>query len=339
MPVGSSGALLLPIALAPIVAVALETAALMVMLRGQSAGRRLSILLFPLSQVVLVVQAVLAGTWYGLGESFLVLAAALGAICAVVNIPLIMLILRAERRDEERALKQAAERQLAYQEEHLERTRRAAEAVDRTRRQWGERFDEIARALDAGDRARAEELIADARRLVLSPERFCDHSAVDALLASKAGECSRLGIDLKHEVELPRSAGIDDVELCALMSNAVDNAMRACAGLPERRRWVRVASWLRAGMLVIDVTNPYDEVSRGEDGPRRSDGSSAGVPGDRRREDAASGALCVPEHGWGLDIMRSIAARHHGTVDCSQADDIWRTQVTLRVGADALAVP
>lgn len=336
MPAGSSGALL-PIALAPLLAVALETAGLMAMLRGQSARRRLSILLFPLSQVVLVAQAVLAGTWYGLGESFLALAAALDAICAVVNIPLIMLILRAERRDEERALKQAAERQLAYQEEHLARTRRAAEAVDRTRRQWGERFDGIARALDAGDRARAEELIADARQLVLPPERFCDHSAVDALLASKVGECSRLGIDLEHEVELPRTVGIDDVELCALMSNAVDNAMRACAGLAAGRRWVRVASWLRAGMLVIDVTNPYDEVSRGEDGPCRSDGSSAGAPGDRRREDAASGVPCIPEHGWGLDIMRSIAERHRGTVDCSQADGTWRTQVTLQVDADALA--
>ena len=324
MPAGSSEALL-PIALAPLVAVALETAGLMAMLRGQSARRRLSILLFPLSQVVLVAQAVLAGTWYGLGESFLALAAALGAICAVVNIPLIMLILRAERRDEERALKQAAERQLAYQEEHLARTRRAAEAVDRTRRQWGERFDGIARALDAGDRARAEELIAGARQLVLPPERFCDHSAVDALLASKAGECARLGIDLEHEVELPRTVGIDDVELCALMSNAVDNAMRACAGLPAGRRWVRVASWLRAGMLVIDVTNPYDEASRREGGARRA-GEAAGAP-------------CVPEHGWGLDIMRSIAARHRGTVDCSQADGTWRTQVTLQVDADVLAVP
>lgn len=322
MPAGYNGAtMLLPIAVAPLVVIAFETVGLMVMLRGQSARRSLSIVLFPLSQVVLVVQAMLAGTWYGLGSSFLVLAAVLGAICAVVNIPLIMLILRAERRDEERALKQAAERQLAYQEEHFARARCAAEAVEETRRQWGERFDEIARALDDDDRARAEELIADARQLVLPPERFCDHSAADALLASKVGECARLGIDLRAEVVLPRTIGVDDVELCALMSNAIDNAMRACAGLPERQRWVRVASWVRAGMLVIDVTNPYDEASPNQGGVRQ--------------DDATSGALYVPEHGWGLDIMRSISARHHGKVDCSQQDGVWRTQVTLQADADA----
>lgn len=319
---GSSGtAVLLPVAFAPLVLIAIETAGLMAMLRGQSARRHLSFLLFPLSQAVLVVQAVLAGTWYGLGDSFLVLAAALGAICAIVNIPLIMLILHAERRDEERALKQAAERQLAYQEEHLARTRRAAEAVDATRHQWGERFDEIARALDDGDRTRAEELIADARQLVLPPERFCDHSAVDALLASKASECSRLGIDLRTEVALSRTIEVDDVELCALMSNAVDNAIRACAELPERQRWVRVASWVRAGMLVIDVTNPYDEALQAR--------------GGARQDDAALGAPCVPEHGWGLDIMRSIAARYHGEVDCSQQDGVWRTQVTLQIAVSA----
>lgn len=333
MLVGSSRAvLLLPIALAPLVIIAFETVGLIIMLRGQSVLRRLSILLFPLSQVVLVAQAVLAGIWYGLGNSFLVLAAALGAICAVVNIPLIMLILRAERRDEERALKQAAERQLAYQEEHLAQARRAAEAVETSRRQWGERFDEIARALDDGDRARAVDLIADARQLVLPPERFCDHSAVDALLASKAGECSRLDIGLKVEVALPRTIGVDDVELCALMSNAIDNAMRACAGLEARRRWVRVASWVRAGTLVIDVSNPYDEVPQEQGGARR-DGVDAGVLGGRRCEGTASSSPCVSEHGWGLDIMRSIAARHNGEVDCTQQDGVWRTQVTFQIDA------
>lgn len=337
MLVGPNEAVMLfPIALAPLVIIAFETAGLVTMLRGQSVRRRLSVLLFPLSQVVLVVQAVLAGIWYGLGNSFLVLAAVLGAVCAVVNIPLIMLILRAERRDEERALKQAAERQLAYQEEHLAQARRAAEAVEASRRQWGERFDEIAQALDDGDRARAEGLIADARQLVLPPERFCDHSAADALLASKAGECSRLGIDLRVEVALPRTIGVDDVELCALMSNAIDNAMRACTGLEARRRWVRVASWVRAGMLVIDVSNPYDEVPQEQGGSRR-DGADAGVPGGRRCEGAASSSPCVSEHGWGLDIMRSIAARHNGEVDCVQRDGVWRTQVTFQIDSGGVS--
>lgn len=318
-------------ALVPLFLVAGESVGLLYSLRGQSPRRRIAVLLFPVSQVVLVIQAILAGIWYGLGDALLLLAIVLGSVCAVVNIPLILLILHAERRDEERALKHAAERQLAYQKEHLKRSRSVAEQAVEARRRWAERFEEIARALETGDHDRAEELIAGARGLVAPPQRFCDHPAVDALLASKAAECTDRSISFVVDAVLPRVLAFDDVELCALLSNAVDNAMRACEVLSKDARWVRVGIWIRAGLIVLDITNSYaadienEGVVRAERCGSQRDATRHSV----RLAVGESGIQGLPEHGWGTSIMRSIVKRRGGEFICTQNAGVWQAKMTL----------
>ena len=41
----------------------------------------------------------------------------------------------------------------------------------------------------------------------------------------------------------------------------------------------------------------------------------------------------LPEHGWGLNILKTLADRHDGTLETVQEDGVYRTTVLLKLDA------
>lgn len=279
------------------------------MVRGMPAQRRVTCALFLLSQVAVLAFAVLAGVVYRMGDAYTAVAVIGGAVCAVTNPLLFRALARAERGDLDRMRVRVLESQLVYQQRHLERARRSEAEALRARRSAALALDAIDQRLDAGDAAGARELLGNISQAVV-PEvgLFSDNQAVDALLSAKALECEKDGVTFRASVDLPERCGVSEVELCAVLSNAVDNAMGACRLVGAGERWVAVEVRPRVGHLVVDVRNSYcpDRPQRQE--PRSDD---------------------LPEHGWGLGIIRLIAERHSGELVCEQEGDEWRTRVIL----------
>ena len=278
--------------------------------RTMPTQRRVTCALYLLSQVAVLAYAVLAGAVYRMGDAYVAIALIGGVICAVSNPLLFRALARSERGDLDRMRIRVLESQLVYQRRHLERARRSEAEALRARESAALALDAVDQRLGAGDATGARELLGDISRTVL-PEvgLFSDNQAVDALMSAKALECEKDGISFEASVEIPESCEMSDVELCAVLSNAVDNAMNACRLVGSGDRWLVVEVRPRAGYLVVDVRNSYCP-----DLPERQ------VPGS---DD-------LPEHGWGLGIIRVIAERHSGELVCEQTDGEWRTRAVLR---------
>ena len=112
------------------------------------------------------------------------------------------------------------------------------------------------------------------------------------------------------EAKLPQTLAVADTELCALLSNALENALRAAAELPEGRRWVSLYCALRLGKLLIEVENPYAGEVKMQGGLPVSDRDG---------------------HGYGCRSIRSIAQRAGGICDFSARDGLFRLQLALPV--------
>lgn len=278
--------------------------------RDMPRERLLACALYPLSQIALMLFAMLASMTYGMGDAYSVVALVGGVACAVSNPLLFRSLARAERRDLDRMRIRVLESQLGYQRRHLERVARSEGEALRMRGEVAARLGAVAGALEAGDVEGARRLLGDAAAAV-RPEvgRYSSNPAVDALLEAKASECEAAGVDLEASVQVPDGCEISDVELCAVLSNAIDNALEACLLVGEGGRWVRVDVRVRAGLLVLEVRNPYAE--------------------SRAAERPAPGEGPVPEHGWGLGIMDTIARRHSGELVCERDGGVWRTRVIM----------
>ncbi len=144
----------------------------------------------------------------------------------------------------------------------------------------------------------------------VTPRSFCEHELLNLLCSSFAARAERLGVDFRAEVRAPKELSVADTELCALLSNALENALRAASAMPEGRRWLSLYCAVRLGKLLIEVENPYDGELRMENGLPVSDRAG---------------------HGYGCRSIRSIAQRAGGICDFSARDGLFRLQLALPV--------
>jgi len=122
--------------------------------------------------------------------------------------------------------------------------------------------------------------------------RFCENETANVVLASKAGEMEREGLTGDFAVSLPGALPIADTDLCALLGNALDNAIEAARGTEERKITVRCR--VEKGLFMLRVENAVN----GEVHPNLETGKA-----DRTA------------HGFGVAGMREIAARYGGTLE------------------------
>lgn len=153
--------------------------------------------------------------------------------------------------------------------------------------------------LDNGDAGKAAEYLREllGSAALSGGRRICAHETAYAVLSVKLGEMERLDIPADFQVNLPENLPISDTDLCALLGNALDNAMEACAKVktPDIKLRCRVEK----GMLMLMVSNP--------------------LPGDEKPGLITTKAN-GKNHGFGLPGMAEIARRCGGSLDTGTKD-------------------
>ena len=142
----------------------------------------------------------------------------------------------------------------------------------------------------------------------ITPKRFCENEMVNLLCSSFSGRAERLGVRLTPEASLPASMAVPDTELCALISNGLENALNAVEKLEDGRRWVEFYCGVRLDKLLIEIKNPCAGRISFRDG----------LPEASR-----------PNHGYGSLSIRTIAQRHGGLWEFSAEHGVFTLRVAL----------
>ncbi len=136
---------------------------------------------------------------------------------------------------------------------------------------------------------------------------------VDYLINSKMTAASEYGIAFHAEVEFPRNANIQGVDLCAIIGNLIDNALDATKQ-NEKQEDRKISLTIRRihQMLVIKVENPYTvPIEQKETGELQTTKKQEGL------------------HGWGLKSAKTAAEKYDGMVRTTCEDNIFRAVATL----------
>lgn len=296
------------------------------MLRAYPLHRRVLDLLYPVSQVAMVLCAGVACILSGKGALYAQIAIGAGAACMLCDLALFRAIAAAEERDAQAWRSRMLEEQLRAQRFRYEQAAHLAHEADEIERDANSRLRSIAGAIDAGDIEDACALIAQAIDAVPSRgSSYCRNRAVDALLAYKGAQCEREGIELRAMVQVPEELALSGAEVCAVFANLLDNAMHACAGLGSARRRIDLVARVAQGMLSVTVENPCEAGERRRFVPR--------ALGERAQEMLRPGVESLPEHGWGVSIVAEICQRHEGRLFVEQRDGLHRASAVLRAAA------
>nr|WP_243152325.1 GHKL domain-containing protein [Pseudoflavonifractor sp. 524-17] len=105
-------------------------------------------------------------------------------------------------------------------------------------------------------------------------------------------------METRCQVCVPADFPVDDVDLCALFANLLDNAIGACGEVEPARRRITLSAGVRAGFLTVEVVN------------------------------AAAGSRRI-RPGTGLANVRRLAEAYRGTVEIRPGGDVVRVRVLL----------
>ena len=137
---------------------------------------------------------------------------------------------------------------------------------------------------------------------------YSNNKIADALLSQKAKICDEYGIQLSCRLDFPDNMPVDNARLCIVLSNLLDNAIRACRELKpdtgkEYKPFISLNVNEQFGYLVIRQENSFN-----------------GIVENRR-----SGAFS--EHGLGMEIIKNIADELKGELVTEHDDKVFVTSV------------
>lgn len=85
---------------------------------------------------------------------------------------------------------------------------------------------------------------------------FYENAAVNSLLQNYMTKTKKCGIDLHVKVDIPRVLPIDDLTLCVINGNLLENAFEACLKVPDSPAISISMKWNEDHLLIL-VENPY----------------------------------------------------------------------------------
>lgn len=315
-------------------------------LMNHSIIQRLSFLLYPASQLVMVAVSAVWIVRLQLPEVYLWVVGLLALACIPVDFQLFREVRKTQEADILRERVRMLEEQERVQVAYREQIAADMEDIMKLRREVAEEMDEAVRRLREQEEGSAQERLSRAVDIMGSTAfRLCEHRSADAVATMKLKACEEAGVRPRFSLEIPHNVGVPAVELCAVIANLADNGLAAAlrardAGGPgassepgassassvssepgaSGEPFLSLRSSVRQGHLVIEAKNSISEADRvaWEESAKRS----------RKRQRTWDEA-----HGWGLSIISGIAQRHGGSLECAIEDGVFRATVIVRLGS------
>ena len=304
---------------------------------------RISFLLYPASQLVMVAVSAIWIVRLQLPEVYLWIVGLLALACIPVDFQLFREVRKTQEADILRERVRMLEEQERVQVAYRERIAADMEDIMKLRREVAEEMDEAVRRLREQEEGDAQERLSRAVDIMGSTAfRLCEHRSADAVATMKVKACEEAGVRPRFSLEIPYDVAVPAVELCAVIANLADNGLAAAlrardanelgelGGLGEpgassasgasSEPGASLRSSVRQGHLVIEAKNSISEADRlaWEESAKRS----------RKRQRTWDEA-----HGWGLSIISGIAQRHGGSLECAIEDGVFRATVIMRLGS------
>ena len=151
----------------------------------------------------------------------------------------------------------------------------------------------------------------------LTPVRYCENETVNLILSTFETRAKKKRVVLRANVKLPEELGVNDTELCALLSNALENAITAAAQVEdEKLRKVYIHAVINGDRLVISTENAYVGKIYTEDELPKSNKNEAG-------------------HGFGIKSMVAIVKRYGGLYSFEMEGGVFILQFLLPLNKKA----
>ena len=200
---------------------------------------------------------------------------------------------------------------LSMQQQRYENLRTAIEEARQARHDMRHQLNQISALAEEGDLENLKSYLAKTVSRIPNLDMcFCENRTADSVVGYYCALAKREDIPFRTKLDLPESLPIDEVDMCLVLSNLLENALEASLRTAPARRRIKLTAYLHGSSLaLIQVENTYDGVIREKDGVFQS---------SKRKGE-----------GVGIQSVRHIAEKSGGVSTVTYQDGLFSAKVML----------
>ena len=200
---------------------------------------------------------------------------------------------------------------LSMQQQRYESLKAAIDEARQARHDMRHQLNQISALAETGDLDGLKAYLAKtAARIPDLDMNFCENRAADSVVGYYCALAKREGVPFCAKLDLPQVLPVDEIDLCLVLSNLLENAFEASLRTAPARRRIKLTAYLHGNSLaLIQVENTYDGVIREKGGVFQS---------SKRRE-----------NGVGIQSVRHIAEKTGGASTFTHQNGVFSAKVML----------
>lgn len=200
---------------------------------------------------------------------------------------------------------------LSMQQQRYESLKTAIDEARQARHDMRHQLNQISALAETGDLDGLKAYLAKtAARIPDLDMNFCENRAADSVAGYYCALAKREGIPFCAKLDLPQVLPVDEIDLCLVLSNLLENAFEASLRTAPARRKIKVTAYVHAErLLLVEVENAFDGEVNEKSGVFRS---------SKRRE-----------NGIGIQSVRHIAEKTGGASTFTYQNGIFSAKVML----------
>ena len=200
---------------------------------------------------------------------------------------------------------------LSMQQQRYESLKAAIEEARQVRHDMRHQLNHISALAEAGELEDLKNYLAKTvSRIPNLDMRFCENRTADSVVGYYCALAKREDIPFRANLDLPESLPIDEVDMCLILSNLLENALEASLRTAPARRQIEITAYVHAErLLLIEVINAFDGEVNEKNGVFRS---------SKRKES-----------GIGIQSVNHIAEKNGGTSTFTHQNGAFSAKVML----------
>ncbi len=200
---------------------------------------------------------------------------------------------------------------LSMQQQRYESLKTAIEEARQARHDMRHQLNQISALVETGDLEDIKSYLAKTvSRIPNLDMHFCENRAVDSVVGYYCALAKREDIPFCTKLDLPESLPVDEIDMCLVLSNLLENALEASLRAAPDRRQIEMTAYVHAErFLLIEVENTFDGEINEKNGAFRS---------SKRKG-----------NGIGIQSVNHIAEKNGGASTFTHQNGVFSAKVML----------
>lgn len=210
---------------------------------------------------------------------------------------------------------------LSLQQARYENLCSAIEEARQARHDIRHHFLQLSSFAEKGDLEKIKEYLSNANSKIPDYDlHFCENQAADSVISHYAALAKRENIPFQANAALPAHISIDQIDMCLVLSNLLENALEASLKAKPFNRRIHAEVYLHhKHLLLIQVENTFE--------------------GKIQEKNHIFQSSKRPGNGVGIQSVRHIAEKNGGDSSFTYENGVFTAKIMLRIQKTAVSHP